>query len=149
MPEKRCPYCHEMVDRETFARHVAKHERLREDGQQGEYATLPEGEREGGDLDGVPTVYVHKKCREATGMPEEIVRSYLKNPWLYSADATFCCGCGKHVPFRDCKWEETGENLQDYMDDLRAAKPHLKPKGCLGAAAVLIGCGIVIGSILT
>jgi hypothetical protein len=60
-------------------------------------------------------------------MPDEIVRSYLKNPYMYMADATFCCGCGKHVPFRECKWEETGENLQDYMDELRAANPEMRP----------------------
>ena len=60
-------------------------------------------------------------------MPEEIVRSYLKNPYLYLADSTFCCGCGRHVPFRECKWTETGENLQAYMDDLRAQKPELRP----------------------
>jgi hypothetical protein len=54
----------------------------------------------------VPSVYVHRKCGVTTGMPEEIVRSYLRNPYMYLADATFCCGCGTHVPFRECTWTE-------------------------------------------
>ena len=74
-------------------------------------------------------------------MPEEIIRSYLKNPYMYMADATFCCGCGKHVPFRECKWTETGEDLQTYTDKLRAAKAEMKPKGCLAVIA-LVGLGL-------
>lgn len=60
-------------------------------------------------------------------MPEEIVRSYLKNPYLYLADETFCAGCGVHVSFSDCEWTETGEDLQVYMNRLRAEKPELRP----------------------
>jgi hypothetical protein len=60
-------------------------------------------------------------------MPEEMVRSYLKNPFLYLADATFCTGCGAHVPLRECKWLETGEDLQTYMNRLRAEKPEFRP----------------------
>jgi hypothetical protein len=56
-------------------------------------------------------------------MPEEIIRSYLMNPYLSSADTTFCTGCGKHVPCRELRWLETGEDLQTYTDRLRAAKP--------------------------
>jgi hypothetical protein len=127
MAQIRCPYCHEYVDRAAYSAHEAKHRKARPDGQQTDYATLAAEERESGRLAGVPRVYVHRRCREATEMPEEIVRSYLKNPYLYLADATFCCGCGKHVPFRECRWTETGENLQDYMDELRAKKPELRP----------------------
>lgn len=127
MAEIRCPYCHKYIDRSRYAVHEAKHQRARLDGQQTDYATLPEEEREHGSLRGVPRVYIHRRCRTATEMPEEIIRSYLRNPYMYLADATFCCGCGKHVPNRECKWEETGENLQDYMDDLRAQKPEMRP----------------------
>jgi hypothetical protein len=127
MAQVRCPYCHEYIDQADYPAHERRHRKARSDGQQTDYATLPEDEREAGDLDDVPTVYVHRKCGEATQMPEEIVRSYLKNPYLYLADATFCCGCGRHVPFRECKWTETGENLQTYMDDLRAQRPELRP----------------------
>jgi hypothetical protein len=89
----------------------------------------------------VPRVYVHRKCGVATQMPEEIIRSYLQNPYLYSSDETFCCGCNKHVPERECKWTETGENLQEYMDRLRAAKPEMRPKGCL-AVILFVGVGL-------
>lgn len=123
----RCQYCHEYVDEADYPAHEAEHLQLRPDGQQSEYATLPPEEREEGDLADVPTVYVHVKCGAATGMPDEIVRSYLKNPYLYLADATFCTGCGRHVPFRECEWTETGEDLQTYMNRLRAAKPELRP----------------------
>ena len=141
MSRVRCPYCHDYIDRAEYAAHEAEHLKARPDGQQTDYVTLPDEERDQGSLDGVPTVYVHRKCGAATGMPEEIVRSYLQNPYLYMADATFCTGCGKHVPFRQCEWMETGENLREYMDELRAAKPEMKPKGCLGLFLV-IGLGL-------
>ena len=127
MGKVRCQYCHEYIDPAAYPAHEAEHRKPRPDGQQCEYATLPPEERETGDLSSVPTVYVHVKCGAATGMPEEIVRTYLKNPYMYLADATFCTGCGTHVPFRDCKWTETGEDLQTYMDRLRAEKPELRP----------------------
>ena len=135
----RCPYCHDMIDERDMAAHEAEHRRAKPDGQQSEYATLPPEEREEGDLTGVPRVYVHRKCGQGTGMPEEIIRSYLKNPYMYTADASFCTGCGKHVPFRECEWVETGEDLQTYTDRLRAEKPEMKPKGCFGALLLLAG----------
>ncbi len=141
MAQVRCPYCHEFIDETALAAHEAEHRKTRPDGQQTEYATLPEEERAEGDLAGVPKVYVHRKCGVATGMPEEIIRSYLKNPYMYSADATFCCGCGKHVPFSECNWTVTGEDLQSYTDKLRAAKPDMKSKGCL-AAILFVGVGL-------
>ncbi len=127
MPKVRCQFCHEYIDAAAYPAHEAEHLKPRTDGQQSEYVTLPPEEREQGDLSDVPTVYVHVKCGAATGMPEEIVRSYLKNPYLYLADVTFCMGCGTHVPLRECKWTETGEDLQTYTDRLRAEKPELRP----------------------
>jgi hypothetical protein len=135
----RCPYCHEYIDSSAYPAHEAEHRKPRADGQQSEYATLPPEAREEGSLAGVPKVYRHRKCGVATGMPEEIIRSYLKNPYMYMADATFCCSCGKHVPFRECVWVETGEDLQTYTDKLRAAKPEMKPKGCLGILVLAVG----------
>jgi hypothetical protein len=129
----RCPFCHKYIDDAAYPAHEAGHRKLRPDGQQSEYVTLPPKEREQGSLAGVPKVYRHWKCGVATGMPEEIIRSYLKNPCLYDADRTFCCACGRHVPFRECVWVETGEDLQTYMDRLRKAKPGMKPKRDLGA----------------
>ena len=123
----RCPFCHEHIDAAAYDEHEAEHLKLRPDGQQAEYVTLPPEERTEGSLEGVPKVYRHAKCNSHTGMPEEIIRSYLQNPYLYLADRTFCCGCGSHVPFRECVWIETGEDLQTYTDRLRAQKPEFRP----------------------
>jgi hypothetical protein len=37
-------------------------------------------------------------------MPEKIIRSYLKNPFLYN-DTSFCCGCGKYVNEGELIWD--------------------------------------------
>ena len=142
MAKVRCPYCHQDVDRASFPAHEAEHLKPRPDGQQNEYVTLPPEEREQGDLTDVPQVYVHKKCGGATGMPEEIIRTYLKNPYTYLADQTFCTGCGRHVPLRECFWTETGEDLQTYTDRLRAEKPECRP-GLIGR--LLIGLSRLFG----
>jgi hypothetical protein len=135
MKEIRCEFCHEYIPKSEYSSHIEKHLKRRADGQQTDYVTLPEEEREEGSLKGVPQVYVHEKCGAATGMPEDIIRSYLKNPYLYLADRTFCTGCGKHVPLSQCQWVETGEDLQTYTDRLRAAKPEMRP-GLLKRALV-------------
>ena len=127
MNTKRCPYCHEHVPVSEFSSHCDAHEKLRADGQQEEYVTLPPESRSNQSLEDEPQVYVHKVCGGATGMPEEIVRSYLVNPYLYLADRTFCTGCGKHVPLRECMWVDTGEDLQTHIDRLRSQKPECRP----------------------
>jgi hypothetical protein len=127
MAQVRCEFCHEYIEQTEYSTHVSEHTRLRPDGQQTEYVTLPPDEREQGNLDDVPQVYVHRKCGQATGMPEEIIRTYLKNPWTYLADRTFCTGCGVHVPLKDCEWTEAGEDLQTYTNRLRAEKPEMRP----------------------
>ena len=144
----RCPFCHKAVLEAEYAAHVAVHATLRPDGQQTDYVTLPESARESGDLAGVPRVYVHRVCGVATEMPEEIVRSYLVDPFLYSADQTFCCGCGGHVPFRECVWTETGEDLQTYTDALRAAHRSKGPWKYWGAVGALIVGAFGIGMVL-
>ena len=60
-------------------------------------------------------------------MPEEIIRSYLQDPYLYYADRSFCTGCRRHVPCRFLFWIETGENMQVYNDRLRAEHPEMGP----------------------
>ena len=123
----RCPYCHEYIGSTAYPAHEAEHLMPRADGQQTEYMTLAPEERVEGSLNGIPKVYEHNKCGGLTGMPEEIIRSYLKNPYLYMADRSFCCTCGKHVPCRECVWIETGEDLQSYTNKLRAQKPEFRP----------------------
>ena len=51
-------------------------------------------------------------------MPEEIVRSYLENPFLY-ADSTFCTGCSDYFPGAELHWIDTGECLADYTKRLQ------------------------------
>ncbi len=142
----RCPYCHEWIPALDYPRHEREHLRIGPDGQQESYVTLPDEQRYQGTLDEVPRVYMHRRCGSATEMPDKFIRSYLENPYLYNADRTFCCECQRHVPFRDCEWTETGEDLQTYMDRLRAARPDLKPTGCFAALLVvglMLGLGIL------
>ena len=61
-----------------------------------DHVTNAPDERYRGSLDGVPRTYRHSRCGGGTGMPEEIIRSYLANPLLYN-DRSFCCRCGDYV----------------------------------------------------
>lgn len=116
---RSCPYCHQNVFFLFSARHEAQHMRLRSDGQQEEHVTLPPGQRVQQSLDGVPCVYRHEKCGACTGMPEEIIRSYLANPFLYDG-TTFCAGCRRYCPEGEFAWTETGERLSKYFNKLKA-----------------------------
>ncbi|MFI8523330.1 hypothetical protein ACIGB8_02725 [Promicromonospora sukumoe] len=61
-------------------------------------------------------------------MPEEIVRSYLANPFLYG-DRSFCTGCGDYVSKAELCWIETRQPLREYFDALRAAAtPELRAR---------------------
>lgn len=124
----RCKFCHQYVPHWEYDQHVQQHLALQPDGQHTDYATLPPEERVvTPEFEAAPRWYRHRKCGEVTGMPEEIIQTYLQDPWFYLADNTFCSGCGKHVRLNECVWEETGEDLQTYTDRLRAAKPQLRP----------------------
>jgi hypothetical protein len=82
---------------------------------------LPPETRFAGSLDGVPRVYRHAKCGVATEMPEEVVRSYLADPWLYN-DWVWCCGCEDNIRQQDLTWADTGESLRDYFGKLKQRK---------------------------
>lgn len=140
LPKLRCEYCHEWVDREQHKVHLSEHSRLRPDGQQNEYVTLPPEKRYQGLIDEVPKVYRHLRCGCCTGMPEEIIRTYLRDPFAY-ADRTYCSGCHKHVPCRELVWIETGENMQSYNNRLRgyqSSRKGIEVRG-IGKAAILMG----------
>ena len=134
MATTRCDYCHEEIPNSEYKAHVRAHQKRRADGQQTDYATLPASERSGAvnAFESAPQVYVHTKCGVATQMPDEIIQTYLQDPWYYASDETFCCGCQDHVPNSECVWEETNQNVQAYMDDLREGIPAPKLLGCLG-----------------
>ena len=153
VPLEQCPFCHEFIPADEMGRHQRKHTKLRSDGQMTDHATLPPEERVTGDLAGVPRWYTHAKCGATTGMPEEIIRSYLKNPFMYNS-RTFCTGCGDYVAMSTVEWVETGENLQDYMDGLKrkavregTAEPNVMPVGCwaLLVSIPLVPIGAVVG----
>lgn len=114
----RCPFCHKLVFRPFYPGHRAKHTQLRPDGQMSEHMTVHPKGRYQGSLEGVPRGYRHPLCEVATGMPEEIIRSYLVNPFLYS-DSSFCCGCNDYVPCEELFWIETDECLADYFEKLK------------------------------
>jgi hypothetical protein len=49
-------------------------------------------------------------CGTSTTMnSREIVETYARNPSFYGA--TFCCGCGKHLPVGEFVWKGTNERV--------------------------------------
>ena len=115
-----CPFCHQQIFRLWYSFHTARHTALLDDGQMTDHITVAEHERYLGPLDGVPQVYYHPLCEEETGMPEEIIRSYLANPFLYN-DTTFCTGCNDYVLESEVFWTETGQSLAEYKEQLQQA----------------------------
>lgn len=113
----QCPFCHKEVWGLVYPFHQLLHTR-RSDGQQQDHVTLPPSERDPRSLAGVPQVYYHPKCGVATQMPEEIIRSYLKNPFRYNS-TTFCCGCKGYVQDREVFWVETKQRVSEYMQALQ------------------------------
>jgi hypothetical protein len=72
-------------------------------------------------LPGTPRVYVHKLCKGQTKMPTDAVQAYLENPFDLGEDpTTYCTECEEDVPWKECYWAETRQNLYEYIDDLRA-----------------------------
>lgn len=125
----RCAFCHKLVFRPRYEKHRAKHMARRADGQMNDHITVRPQAQYQGPLDGVPQVYRHARCQGGTTMPEEIVRSYLVNPFLYGADRSFCCTCKDYFPYTELSWVETGERLDDYFRKMREdyLKAHGKP----------------------
>jgi hypothetical protein len=93
-----------------------------------------------------PRVYVHEACGTTTPMPEEMVRGYLADPHRYNSWA-FCRTCDGYVHRRECRWTETGENLDDYFRRLRAAAPPPPESKAVYAAPVLLAAvGWLLGA---
>lgn len=132
-----CPFCHKSVFRWFYSWHEKGHTARRPDGQMNEHVTLAPEERFEGSLEGIPQAYRHSKCGVVTGMPEEIIRTYLVAPLTYN-DSSFCCGCGDYVVGSELIWIDTGESVMGYMSRLRAE--HLQSKFGIDPAA----CEIVL-----
>jgi hypothetical protein len=138
----RCPYCHEEVPNWKYKLHAAEHEAPLPDGQQKDHVTLPPEQRFAGSLDEVPTAYHHPTCGVATTMPEEIVRSYLADPFYLShSTRTFCCGCNEYVPLEEVTWTETGENVSQYIRRLQVEAVR---DGRAQAPSMPLGCGVAL-----
>lgn len=116
----QCPFCHKEVWGLVYPFHQLLHTRRRPDGQQQDHVTLPPSERDPRSLADVPKVYYHPKCGAATQMLEEIIRSYLKNPFRYNS-TTFCCGCKGYVHDSEVFWVETRQRVSEYMQALQQA----------------------------
>ena len=114
----RCAFCHKLVFRPFYQSHRSKHTTQLADGQMTDHITIHPSGRYQGALDGIPQAYVHPKCGVATGMPDEIIRSYLVNPFLYSG-GSFCCGCNDYLPYEELFWVETRQSLADYFRELQ------------------------------
>lgn len=115
----QCPFCHESIHRSLYAEHQDQHTRRLDDGQMSDHITVaPEG-RYQGSLEHEPQSYYHQECDAVTGMPEDIIRSYLVNPLLYN-DTSFCCGCGEYIHTAELTWVETGEDLLSYSARMRS-----------------------------
>ena len=113
-----CPFCHKRILRFLYKGHKAKHTAPLPDGQQKDHVTGHPTGRYNGSLKGIPQVYRHPKCGVGTKMPEEIIRSYLVNPFLYGG-GSFCCGCKTYVPESELFWTETGQNMAEYNRGLQ------------------------------
>jgi hypothetical protein len=128
----RCPFCHEQIEQSILETHIKEIHLVKlPDGQQKDHLTTPPQMRYEGSLENVPQAYYHKKCGCGTGMPEEIIRSYLIDPFLHN-DYTFCCGCNDYVHISQVYWLTpehflTDETVHQYIRKLRMA--HNKKNG--------------------
>ena len=122
-----CPFCHKRILRFLYASHRLSHTKRLADGQMTDHITVHPTGRYQGSLKGIPRSYRHSACGGGTVMPEEIVRSYLVNPFLYS-DRSFCCGCNDYRPQKELFWIETGQSLDEYFRQLKTE--YIKVYGC-------------------
>lgn len=75
-----------------------------QNGQNKSYLVLSEEERAKGFVRPVRDTYIHKTCGTSTTMARGIAETYARDPGFYGA--TFCCGCGEHLPVREFVWSD-------------------------------------------
>ena len=78
-----------------------------ENGQNKAYLVMTDEEIKAGFVRPVRRTYVHtggKACGVATTMNQVIAETYAANPKFYGA--TFCMGCGTHLPVSEFSWED-------------------------------------------
>lgn len=79
----------------------------KENGQNEAYIILSDEEKAKGFIRPVRQTYIHRACGTATTMALGIAETYARDPKFYSA--TFCCGCGRHLPVSEFVWDNTNE----------------------------------------
>lgn len=68
-----------------------------------------------------PSVYVHRQCGTETRVSNDIRQKMIVDPYFYADGMSICANCGV-VPDRDCEWVETGQQLDEYMKELKQTK---------------------------
>jgi hypothetical protein len=68
------------------------------------YLVLSADELAKGFVRPVRTSYTHDVCGTVTSMAQSIAETYARNPTFYGS--TWCMSCCRHVPVRECKWED-------------------------------------------
>jgi hypothetical protein len=96
-----------------------------------------------------PRVYVHANCGKQTRMTEEVVRKFLADPHRFN-NWVFCTGCDTYVNRSECRWTDTGTNVGEYLDRIKAAfpAPPSNPWLAYAAPVVLAVLGAVVGGFI-
>lgn len=83
--------------------------KVKENGQNEKYIVLSDEEKAKGFIRPVRDSYVHKTCGTLTKMHQSIAETYARDPKFYGA--TFCVGCGTHLPVSEFVWDGTNEDV--------------------------------------
>lgn len=73
------------------------------------YLVMSEEERAKGFVRPLHRAYVHKACGTRTTMGLALCETYARDPKFYGA--TYCCGCGKHLPVNEFLWDGTNDEV--------------------------------------
>jgi len=73
------------------------------------FEVYPEGGKSTGKFWSQKDFDAMKGCGVKTTMGDALSETYARNPKYYGA--TFCCGCGKHLPLEEFVWEDTDERV--------------------------------------
>jgi hypothetical protein len=123
-----CPHCGRDVLYFLYSVHVVKHATVTAVRTKSVSVALPADERYVGPIHHVPRLYRHRVCGSWSTVPEDMVRSFLVNPFFY-ADRWECRGCKRLVPTAELSFAQTGECVLTYIQRLRAdyLRRHGKP----------------------
>lgn len=112
---KLCPVCHTWMSTSIFQSHMAAHFKLPQSGPmpfQPQGMGLPQFGSQPIVITSAkePRTYVHPKCGSVTAIPDELLHSFARDPFLYN-ETSFCTGCGTYVSTGELFWQGTNESL--------------------------------------